>query len=65
MKGEMLIDKAYKVLVEARKGNKLSAACYNDWAMANKLPLCDSPEYEKVKEYGDFYNVCYYYIFGD
>lgn len=65
MKGEMLIDKAYKVLLEARKGNRVSASCYNDWAMSNKMPLCDSPEYDKVNTYEDFYGVCYYYIFGD
>ncbi len=61
----MLIDKAYKVLVEARNGNKLSAACFDDWATGNKMPPHDSPEYDKMKDYGDFYNICYYYIFGD
>jgi hypothetical protein len=61
----MLIDKAYKVLTEAQKGNKVSEACYNDWAKKNKLPLFPNPEYEKVKDYDTFYNVAYYYIFGD
>lgn len=61
----MLIDNAYKVLLNARSGNSVSAACYNDWAAKNKMPTSDSPEYDTVKSYEDFYNLCYYYIFGD
>ena len=64
MKGNMLVDRAYKVLVEARKGNKLSAACYDDWSEKNGMPPHDSPEYDKVHSYEDFYSVAYYFIFG-
>jgi hypothetical protein len=61
----MLIDNAYKVLVLAKSGNTLSAACFNDWAKVNSMPTFPHPDYDKVKTYTDFYNVCYYYIFGD
>lgn len=61
----MLIDNAYKVLVLAKSGNMLSAACFNDWAKDNSMPAFPHPDYEAVRTYEDFYNVCYYYIFGD
>jgi len=65
MKG-MLIDNAYKVLVLAKAGNAVSAACFNDWVAQNKpMPLFPHPDYDAVKSYDDFYNICYYYIFGD
>ena len=65
MKNTMLIDNAFKVLLEARRGNRLSAACFDDWADVNKMPLSNSPEYETVKTSEDFYQVCYYHTFGD
>ncbi len=61
----MLIDEAYKVLLLAQAGNMLSAACFNDWAAINKMPPLPHPDYDAVKNFDDFYNVCYYYIFGD
>lgn len=62
---KMLIDEAYKVLVNAKAGNGVSATVYNDWAEKNKLPLLPDPEYDKVNTYEDFYNLTYYYWFGD
>lgn len=61
----MLLNKAYEVLMLAKAGNALSAACYNDWADKNKLPLLPDPEYDTVSSYDDFYNLAYYHIFGD
>ena len=62
----MLIDDAYKVLMLAKGGNAVSVACFNDWVNKNKgMPLFPHADYDAVKNYDDFYSVCYYYIFGD
>lgn len=64
MKG-MLIDEAYKVLMNAKYGNTVSATVYNDWAANNGMPLFPHPDYIDVNDYDAFYNVCYYYMMGD
>ncbi len=62
---DMNIEEAYKVLVNAKSGNSLSSACFDDWSKKNRMPAHNSPEYDKVKSYDDFYSVAYYFIFGN
>jgi hypothetical protein len=61
----MNIDVAYKVLVAAKSGNKVSSAVYDDWAVKSEMPVLSSGKYDAVNSYDDFYSICYYYIFGD
>jgi hypothetical protein len=62
---DMLIDEAWKVLQQAKAGNSVSATVYNLWAETKKMPPLENSEYDTVLTYDDFYNVCYYYMFGD
>ena len=65
MNHDLLLPDAFKVLMLAKEGNEVSATAFNVWAETNGLPVLPDPEYDYVKNYNDFYNVCYYYIFGN
>jgi hypothetical protein len=63
--GDLLLPDAFKVLMLAKAGNAVSATAFNVWAESNKLPLLPNDEYDAVNDYKDFYNLAYYYIFGN
>ena len=62
---EILLPDAFKMLMLAKAGNEVSATAYNMWSAENGLPLLPNDEYDAVMTYNDFYNVAYYYIFGN
>lgn len=60
----MLIDVAWRTLQCAREGNKISINHFNGWAASNNMPLYPNSEYDNIKDYEGFYQLCYYHIFG-
>ena len=62
---DLLLDEAYKVLVLAKAGNMLSAAVFNEYALANGLLPLPDPSYDTVDTYQAFYNLIYMNNFID
>ena len=61
----MDIDNAYKVFLNAKSGNMVSAVVYNEWAVKWNMPLVPDPVYDPVNTYDDFYELAYMNNFID